>query len=80
MTVEIIPSNQIVEGSPYYLHLSDYLGLIFVTHFLSENRDNYFTWRCNFMTVLHSKNKANFVNGVIKKPDTNSPDFQSWMQ
>lgn len=51
-----------------------------MTHPLSENGDNYFTWRRNFLNALHSKNKASFVNGAIKKPDANSSDFQPWMQ
>ncbi|KAK3005742.1 hypothetical protein RJ639_017145 [Escallonia herrerae] len=44
--------------SPFYLHPSDHPGLIFVTQPLSENGENYFTWRRNMLTALQSKNKA----------------------
>ncbi|KAK3028932.1 hypothetical protein RJ639_039530 [Escallonia herrerae] len=66
--------------SPFYLHPSDHPGLIFVTQPLSENGENYFTWRCNMLTALQSKNKAGFVDGLIAKPDVHSRDFQSWIQ
>ncbi|KAK3033582.1 hypothetical protein RJ639_032430 [Escallonia herrerae] len=66
--------------SPFYLHPSDYPGLIFVTQPLSENGENYFTWRRNMLTALQSKNKAGFVDGLIAKPDVHSRDFQSWIQ
>ncbi|KAK3013392.1 hypothetical protein RJ639_009453 [Escallonia herrerae] len=55
--------------SPFYLHPSDHPGLIFVTQPLSENGENYFTWRRNMLTALQSKNKAGFVDGLIAKPD-----------
>ncbi|KAK3005883.1 hypothetical protein RJ639_017524 [Escallonia herrerae] len=66
--------------SPFYLHPSDHPGLIFVTQPLSENGENYFTWRRNMLTALQSKNKAGFVDGLIAKPDVHSRDFQSWTQ
>ncbi|KAK3021988.1 hypothetical protein RJ639_045683 [Escallonia herrerae] len=66
--------------SPFYLHPSDHPGLIFVTQPLSENGENYFTWRRNMLTVLQSKNKAWFVDGLIAKPGVHSGDFQSWIQ
>ncbi|KAJ0105728.1 hypothetical protein Patl1_18391 [Pistacia atlantica] len=66
--------------SPYYLHPFDHPGLIFVTNPLSESGDHYFTWRRSFMNALHSKNKAGFVDGTLKKPDVASPDFQPWIQ
>ncbi|KAK3013632.1 hypothetical protein RJ639_010258 [Escallonia herrerae] len=66
--------------SPFYLHPSDHPGLIFVTQPLSENGENYFTWRRNMLTALQSKNKAGFIDGLIAKPDVHSGDFQSWIQ
>ncbi|KAK3040007.1 hypothetical protein RJ639_027197 [Escallonia herrerae] len=66
--------------SPFYLHPSDHPGLIFVTQPLSENGENYFTWRRNMLTALQSKNKAGFVDGLIAKLDVHSRDFQSWIQ
>ncbi|KAK3025671.1 hypothetical protein RJ639_041963 [Escallonia herrerae] len=55
-------SKAIFTTSPYYSHLSDHLGPIFVTHPLSESGDTYFTWRRNFMNARHSKNKFSFEN------------------
>ncbi|KAK3003894.1 hypothetical protein RJ639_020228 [Escallonia herrerae] len=66
--------------SPFYLHPFDHPCLIFVTQPLSENGENYFTWRRNMLTALQSKNKAGFVDGLIAKPDVHSRDFQSWIQ
>ncbi|KAK3030702.1 hypothetical protein RJ639_034878 [Escallonia herrerae] len=62
--------------SPYYLHPSDHLGLVFVTHPLTENGENYFTWRRNMMTALESKNKVGFIDNSVTKPNVNSQDFQ----
>ncbi|KAK3036281.1 hypothetical protein RJ639_031253 [Escallonia herrerae] len=75
-----IAKTTIDTSSPYYLHPLDHPGLIFVTHPLSENGDNYFTWRRSFLNALHSKNKAGFVDGMIEKPNDASSDFQAWIQ
>ncbi|WRX26115.1 Retrotransposon Copia-like [Theobroma cacao] len=61
-------------NSPYHLHPSDHPGLVFVTHSLSENGKNYFTWRCSFLNALQFKNKVGFVDGSIKKLDVNFVD------
>ncbi|EOY31746.1 Uncharacterized protein TCM_038869 [Theobroma cacao] len=82
LVLTIVTSNNTVVDikSPYYLHSSDHLGLIFVTHPLSETGENYFTWRCNFMNALQSKNKARFVDGSIPKLEISSPEFRDWVQ
>ncbi|KAK2985871.1 hypothetical protein RJ640_009941 [Escallonia rubra] len=66
--------------SPYYLHLFDHPGLVFVTHLLTENGENYFTWRRNMMTALESKNKVGFIDNSVTKPNVNSQDFQPWVK
>ncbi|KAK2988480.1 hypothetical protein RJ640_003759 [Escallonia rubra] len=66
--------------SLFYLHPSDHPGLIFVTQPLSENGENYFTWRRNMLKAFQSKNKAGFVDWSIAKPDVHSGNFQSWIQ
>ncbi|KAK3042007.1 hypothetical protein RJ639_001709 [Escallonia herrerae] len=58
--------------SPFYLHPSDHPGLIFVTQPLSENGENYFTWRRNMLTVLQSKNKAGELQTGAAHADTAS--------
>ncbi|KAK3001165.1 hypothetical protein RJ639_021761 [Escallonia herrerae] len=55
--------------SPFNLHSSDHPSLIFVTQPLSENGENYFTWKHNTLTALQSKNKAGFVDGSTAKPN-----------
>ncbi|KAK2985868.1 hypothetical protein RJ640_009938 [Escallonia rubra] len=66
--------------SPYYLHPFDHPGLVFVTHPLTENGENYFTWRRNMMTALESKNKVGFIDNSVTKPNVNSQDFQPWVK
>ncbi|KAH0672518.1 hypothetical protein KY290_024748 [Solanum tuberosum] len=75
-----LPQPKVVDASPYSLHPLDHPSLIFVTNPLSENGENYFTWRRNFLNALHSKNKVGFVNGTIERPKENSQDLQSWIQ
>ncbi|KAK3003105.1 hypothetical protein RJ639_020224 [Escallonia herrerae] len=66
--------------SPYYLHPFDHPCLVFVTHPLTENGENYFTWRRNMMTALELKNKVGFIDNSFTKPDVNSQDFQPWVK
>ncbi|KAK3027783.1 hypothetical protein RJ639_042228 [Escallonia herrerae] len=66
--------------SPYYLHPSNHPGLVFVTHPLTENGENYFTWRRNMLTTLESKNKVGFIDNSVTKPNVNSQDFQPWVK
>ncbi|XP_060195432.1 uncharacterized protein LOC132624710 [Lycium barbarum] len=75
-----LPQLKVADASPYSLHPSDHPGLIFVTDPLSENGENYFTWRRTFLNALHSKNKAGFVNGTVERPKENSQDLQPWIQ
>ena len=78
--VDVATTNKAINVSPYYLHPSYHPGLIFVTHPLSENGDNYFMWRHSFVNALQSKNKAGFVDGMVEKLDVDSPDLQLWIQ
>ncbi|KAK3003919.1 hypothetical protein RJ639_019044 [Escallonia herrerae] len=66
MGVANVQNIAIDTKSPFYLHPSDHPGLIFVTQPLSENGENYFTWRRNMLTALQSKNKAGFVDGELQ--------------
>ncbi|KAK2996942.1 hypothetical protein RJ639_024876 [Escallonia herrerae] len=72
--------KKIEVDSPYYLHPSDHPGLVFVTHPLTENGENYFSWRRNMMTALESKNKVGFIDNSVAKPSVNSQDFQPWVK
>ncbi|KAK2992798.1 hypothetical protein RJ640_009095 [Escallonia rubra] len=73
--------NKAIEvDSPYYLHPSDNPGLVFVTHPMTENGENYFTSRRKMMTALESKNNVGFVDNSVTKPDVNSQYFQPWVK
>ncbi|KAK3019552.1 hypothetical protein RJ639_004393 [Escallonia herrerae] len=80
ITTSTPPGTVIDINSPYYLPASNHPGLIFVTHPLNENGENYFTCGRNFLNALPSKNKAGFVDRTIGKPDVNSQNFQPWVQ
>lgn len=40
-----LPQPKVAKASPYSLHPSAHPGLIFVISPLSENGENYFTWK-----------------------------------
>ncbi|KAK2986255.1 hypothetical protein RJ640_021824 [Escallonia rubra] len=81
MSVTSTPPCTVIDiNSPYYLPTANHPGLNFVIHPLSENGENYFTWRRNFLNALRSKNKAGFVDGTIGKAYVNSQNFQPWVQ
>uniref|UniRef100_A0A3Q7JBG9 Retrotransposon Copia-like N-terminal domain-containing protein n=1 Tax=Solanum lycopersicum TaxID=4081 RepID=A0A3Q7JBG9_SOLLC len=71
---------KVTETSLFFFLPPDHQGLIFVTNPLSENGENYFTWRRNLFNLLHSKNETGFVNGTIGWPNENSKDLQSWIE
>ena len=60
-------------NSPFYLHPFDNPRTMFVSAPLNE--ENYTTWRRAMLNALNAKNKTNFVNGTLCKPDENSPMY-----
>ncbi|GAV72661.1 LOW QUALITY PROTEIN: UBN2_3 domain-containing protein, partial [Cephalotus follicularis] len=64
------------QTSPYYLHTSDQPGNFLVSQPL--NGDNYPTWSRAFTMAIQAKNKLGFIDGNLKKPAANSPDFDAW--
>lgn len=42
------------------------------------NGENYLTWSMSMKTLLRAKTKLGFINGSIKKPKSESPDYQHW--
>lgn len=66
------------QESPYYVD-PDYqpdenLPMVI----LSQDEDNYFTWKNHFLGFLQSKNKTGFVDGTIVMPEPSSPLYKPW--
>lgn len=47
-TIDAAITNKAIDASPYHLHPSIHLGLIFVKHPLSESGENYFNIEAQF--------------------------------
>ncbi|GKU93759.1 hypothetical protein SLEP1_g7327 [Rubroshorea leprosula] len=62
--------------SPYFLHSSDDPGRVLVMTPLTE--ENYHTWRRSMQNALFAKNKMGFVDGSLKRPNADSPEYQAW--
>ncbi|GKV51367.1 hypothetical protein SLEP1_g58034 [Rubroshorea leprosula] len=62
--------------SPYFLHSSDDPRRVLVTTPLTG--ENYHTWRRSMQNALFAKNKMGFVDGSLKRPNVDSPEYQAW--
>ncbi|KAJ0827864.1 putative retrotransposon gag domain, retrotransposon Copia-like protein [Helianthus annuus] len=71
-------SGSISHESPYYLHPSDLPKQLHVNEVLTDY--NYADWRQEMMNFLFAKNKIEFVDGSIKKPEKSSKDYMPWMR
>ena len=70
-------SNKTKEGSidpssPYYLHPSDLPKQLHVNEALTDG--NYTDWAQEMSNFLYAKNKMDFVDGTIRKPETTSSE------
>lgn len=65
-------------SSPYYLHPSDYPKQLHVNDILTDN--NYSDWSQEMENFLFAKNKFEFVDGTIKKPEKGSTNYMPWMR
>ncbi|KAI3759425.1 hypothetical protein L6452_07232 [Arctium lappa] len=65
-------------NSPYYLHASDYPRQMHVNDVLTDG--NYGDWAQEMKNFLFAKNKMGFVDGTIKTPRENSPEYMTWMR
>ncbi|KAL0396105.1 UNVERIFIED_CONTAM: hypothetical protein Scaly_0058900 [Sesamum calycinum] len=61
-------------SSLYLLHLSDSPGAIITTCML--NGDNYDMWEKAMANALRSKNKLEFIDGSLRKLDSDNPEDQ----
>nr|GEV90989.1 putative ribonuclease H-like domain-containing protein [Tanacetum cinerariifolium] len=71
-------SGGITYDSPYYLHPSDYPKQLHVNKVLTDN--NFVDWSQEMTNFLFAKNKIEFVDGTIKKPEKGSKDYMPWMR
>ncbi|PWA74906.1 GAG-pre-integrase domain, Gag-polypeptide of LTR copia-type [Artemisia annua] len=71
-------SGGITYDSPYYLHPSDYPKQLHVNEVLTDN--NFADWNQEMTNFLFAKNKIEFVDGTIKKPEKTSKDYMPWMR
>nr|GEZ91987.1 putative reverse transcriptase, RNA-dependent DNA polymerase, Gag-polypeptide of LTR copia-type [Tanacetum cinerariifolium] len=71
-------SSVIDFSSPYYLHPSDSPKQPSVNEVLTDG--NYNDWAREMTNFLFAKNKTNFVDGTLKKPETSSSEHKSWMR
>ncbi|MCI95667.1 receptor-like serine/threonine kinase, partial [Trifolium medium] len=51
------------QQNPFFIHHSDHLGLVLVSHLLTE--ENYPSWHHAMTIALRAKNKFGFVDGSI---------------
>lgn len=71
-------SNSIDFSSPYYLHPSDFPKQLHVNEILNDG--NYTDWAQEMSNFLFAKNKIDFVDGTLKKPEITSREYKPWMR
>lgn len=64
--------------NPYCLKSGDNRGSILVTKPLIIGGINYPSWSRAMVIALIAKNKIDFINSFISKPEANSPLFKAW--
>lgn len=62
--------------SSYYLHPGESLGTPLISLMLTAQ--NYHAWSSAMRLALKSKNKLNFINGSIVKPQEDDRLFLAW--
>jgi hypothetical protein len=67
-----------MDSNPLYLHHSDSSGSVLVSQLLTG--DNYYTWSRSMFMALTAKNKLQFINGTLRKPNPSDADHYSWMR
>ncbi|KAK1439790.1 hypothetical protein QVD17_05610 [Tagetes erecta] len=73
-----VSSGGIVQDSPYYIHPSDYPKQLHVNEVLTDS--NFADWIQEMTNFLFAKNKMEFIDGTIKKPQKSSKDYMPWMR
>ncbi|XP_076945795.1 uncharacterized protein LOC143617003 [Bidens hawaiensis] len=71
-------TTTIDHDSPYYLHPSDFPKQLHVNDVLTDN--NFVDWLQEMTNFLFAKNKIDFVDGTITKPESTAPEYKPWMR
>jgi hypothetical protein len=62
--------------NPYFLHPNENPALVLVTPLL--NGGNYHSWSRSMTVALRSKNKIQFINGSLPRPNDEDRDSLAW--
>jgi len=65
-----------MDSNPLYLHHGDSPGSVLVSQLLTG--DNYYTWSRSMFMALTAKNKLQFINGTLPRPNPSDADHYSW--
>lgn len=65
-------------NSPYYLHPSDVPKQLHVNEVLSDS--NFSDWSQEMENFLFAKNKIDFVDGTLQRPEKGKSDYMPWMR
>ena len=63
--------------NPFFLHITDHVGLQLVSDRLTSGAD-FNSWKRSVRMALNVRNKLGFIYGMIRKPSDNAHDFGSW--
>lgn len=74
----VVQDPSLNPNSPYFVHSSESPTAVNVSPQLTSNGDNYHTWARMMRRALGSKNKYRFVDGSIRVPLPNDPNFEAW--
>ncbi|CAH9132740.1 unnamed protein product [Cuscuta epithymum] len=65
-------------ASPYYLSSSDYPGQN-ICGLVLTGESNYKEWATSMKNAFRAKRKLVFLDGTIKRPETNARDLEDWL-
>lgn len=70
-------SGKSVPPSPYTLYGSDNPGAMITSVVLTG--ENYNQWANEMLNALQAKRKVGFINGSLKKPAQDDPNYENWI-
>ncbi|CAL0313640.1 unnamed protein product [Lupinus luteus] len=77
MANQVITQNPMLDpGNPYFIHPNENPGSRIVTTVL--NGDNYHGWARAMSMTLEMKNKIEFIDGTLMKPESNDHLLPYW--
>ncbi|KAB1200275.1 hypothetical protein CJ030_MR0G007701 [Morella rubra] len=71
-------SNSDIQSNPFFLNHGDSPSTALVSQVL--NADNYLSWRRSMQMALSAKNKLDFVNEVLPKPEPSDANYAVWIR